>query len=83
MVRLAGAELVVFPAAIDRERPRILAHRAFCASAIFRREAADIIRFGRLVSPVVPAPFKDSIPEIIWFNFSSRNCVALRSLRSS
>jgi hypothetical protein len=40
------------------------AQRAFCASAIFRREAADITRFGRLVSPVVPVPFKDSIAEI-------------------
>jgi hypothetical protein len=40
------------------------AHRAFCASAIFRREAADITRFGRLVSPVVPLPLKDSIAEI-------------------
>ena len=64
-------------------RPFTLAHRAFCASAIFRREAADIIRFGRLVSPVVPVPSKDSIAEIAWFNFSKRNCVALRSLRSS
>jgi hypothetical protein len=40
------------------------AQRAFCASAIFRREAADITRFGRLVSPVVPVPLKDSIAEI-------------------
>ena len=64
-------------------RPFTLAHRAFCASAIFRREAADIIRFGRLVSPVVPVPSKDSIAEIAWFNFSKRDCVALRSLRSS
>ena len=59
------------------------AQRAFCASAIFRREAADIIRFGRLVATVVPEPFKDSIAEIGWFNFSKRNCVALRSSRSS
>ena len=83
MVRLAGAELGVFPADTDCDCFRTLAHRAFCASAIFRREPADIIRFGRLVSPVVPAPFKDSIAEIAWFNFSKRNCVALRSSRSS
>jgi hypothetical protein len=28
----------------------MLAHRAFCASAIFRREAADMIHVGRLDS---------------------------------
>jgi hypothetical protein len=83
MVRLAGAELGVFPADTDCDCFRTLAHRAFCASAIFRREAAEIIRFGRLVSPVVPVPLKDSIAEIAWFNFSKRNCVALRSSRSS
>jgi hypothetical protein len=44
---------------------RMLAHRAFCASAILRREAADMIRVGRLDSWTAPVPFKDSIPEII------------------
>jgi hypothetical protein len=43
----------------------MLAHRAFCASAILRREAADMIRVGRLDSWTAPVPFKDSIPEII------------------
>jgi hypothetical protein len=83
MVRLAGAELGVFPADADCDCFRNPAHRAFCASAIFRREATEIIRFGRLVSPVVPEPFKDSIAEITWFNFSNRSAVPLRSSRSS
>ena len=84
MMCFAGAEPVVFALPTAGCAPfRTFAHRAFCASAIFRREAADITRFGRLVSPVVPVPFKDSIAEIAWFNFSKRNCVALRSSRSS
>jgi len=33
----------------------MLAHRAFCASAIFRREAAEMIRVGRLDS-WIPVP---------------------------
>jgi hypothetical protein len=75
---LAGADPVDFATTVGCVFRR-LAHRAFCASAILRREAADMIRFGRLV----PVPFKDSIAEIIWFNCSNRNSVALRSLRSS
>ncbi len=46
MVRLVGAELVVFRADLDRKR-RTLAHRARCACAILRRETADTIRVGR------------------------------------
>src|ERR1017187_6107948 len=57
--------------------------RARCACAILRREAADMIRFGWFDLWDTPVPFKDSIPKIIWFNFCNRNCVALRSLRSS
>jgi len=83
MVRLAGAELVVFPADIDCTRPLTLAHRARCACAIFRREAADIIRVGRVDLRDTPAPFKDSITEIAWSNFSTSICARLRSLRSS
>ena len=84
MVRLAGVASVVFadPTA-GCDCLRTLAHRFLCASAILRREAAEIIRIGWVASPVAPVPFKDSIPEMIWFNFSKRNCVALRSLRSS
>jgi hypothetical protein len=80
MVRFAGAEL---GAETDCDAFRMPAHLAFCANAIFRREAADTLRVFWVVSTVVRVPFKNSIPEIISFNFSSRNCVALRSLRSS
>lgn len=83
MVRLAGAELDVFPANADCDCLRMPAHRAFCARAIFRREAADTIRVGWFDLRDAPVPFKDSIAEIAWFNFSNRNCVALRSSRSS
>ena len=50
---------------------RNFAHRARCASAIFRREAAEIIRVGADVIPVgwftfldAPAPFNDTSSEI-------------------
>jgi|HubBroStandDraft_1064217.scaffolds.fasta_scaffold42715_2 hypothetical protein len=80
MVRFAGAETN-----IGCDCFRMLAHRAFCASAIFRREAADIIRFGWIVLLGItpPAPFKDSIPEIIWSNFSISACERLRFSHSS
>jgi hypothetical protein len=83
MVRLAGEELDVFPADTDCDCLRTPAHRAFCASAILRREAADMIRFGRPDLLDTPEPFKDSIAKITWFNLSNRTCVALRSSRSS
>jgi hypothetical protein len=85
MVRLALAEPVVFAAATTGCDPfRMLAHRAFCASAIFRREAAEIIRFGWIdLLGAAPVPFKDSIPEIIWSNFSISICAWLRFSRSS
>jgi len=41
-----------------------LAHLAFCANAIFRREAAEIIRFGWFAFRDTPEPFKDSITDI-------------------
>jgi hypothetical protein len=84
MVRLAGVEPVAFPTTAAGDSFRKLAHRAFCASAILRREAADTIRVGRADLLDAPDdPFKDSIPEITWSNFSNRNCVPLRSSRSS
>ena len=43
---------------------RTLIHRARCASAIFRREAADMTRFGAFVFTDLPEPFSDSITEI-------------------
>ena len=65
MVRFTGVEPVVFAAAATGFGPlRIFAHLAFCASAIFRREAAEIIRFGWVVVRDVPEPFNDSITEI-------------------
>jgi hypothetical protein len=54
------------------------AHLARCASAILRREAAEIIRFGWVDLPDVPVPFNDSIPEIIWFNFSTSDSARSR-----
>jgi hypothetical protein len=67
MVRFAGAEPVAFATTVGCDSPRTFAHRAFCAKAILRREAADITRFDWVVLPgaAVPIPFKDSIPEII------------------
>jgi hypothetical protein len=51
--------------------PFAVAHRAFCASAIFRREAADMIRFGWVaLLDTARVPFKDSIPAMIWSNLS-------------
>ena len=63
MVRFTGAEPDVFAAVAECDPFPALAHRAFCASAIFRREAADIIRFG-LVFRDVAEPFNDSINEM-------------------
>jgi hypothetical protein len=56
--------MVVFPADTDGDCFRMLAHRAFCASAIFRRDAAEMIRVDRLDSMTPPVPLRDSIPEI-------------------
>jgi len=87
IVRFAGAEPADFATtAIGCDVFRRLAHRAFCAAAILRRELADTIRFGWVVLVAVaapPAPFKDSIPEINWSNFSISTCAWLRFSRSS
>ena len=65
MVRFAGEEPVVFVTSFAAlGRLRSFAHRALCASAIFRREAAEIIRFGWLVGRDDPEPFNDSITVI-------------------
>jgi hypothetical protein len=64
-VRLAGTDPLVFAAAATGCDPfRTFIHLAFCACAIFRREAADITRFGWFVFRDVPEPFNDSITEI-------------------
>jgi hypothetical protein len=41
-----------------------LAHLALCAAAIFRREAAEMIRVGWFLFRDVSEPFNDSITEI-------------------
>lgn len=61
---------------------RALAHLARCAFAILRRESADTIRVGRSPLRDIPLPFKDSIIEIAWSNFPTRNCARLCSSRS-
>ena len=70
-MRFTGAEADVFAAAIGSDSLRIFAHRACCARAIFRREAADMIRVGAAMVWVgwfacrdVPVPFNDSMTEI-------------------
>jgi hypothetical protein len=65
MVCFTGADAVVFATSLAGLGPlRTAAHLAFCASAILRREAADIIRFGWFVFRDGPEPFNDSITEI-------------------
>jgi hypothetical protein len=82
---LAGAETVfAIATATGWDFFRMLAHRAFCARAILRREAADIIRFGWVaLLDAARIPFKDSIPAIIWSNLSISTCAWLRFSRSS
>jgi hypothetical protein len=71
-VRFSGVETVGFAAPITGcDSFRTLAHLAFCALAIFRREAADIVRVGSdmvlvgwFAMPDAPEPFNDSITEI-------------------
>jgi hypothetical protein len=48
MTRLAGAEATVFVSFAGCVPFRALAHRSFCAFAIFRREAAEITLTGRV-----------------------------------
>jgi hypothetical protein len=62
MVRFAGAEPVTAFAGCDPFRA--FAHLAFCACAIFRREAADTILVDPIAFRAAPEPFKDSITEI-------------------
>jgi hypothetical protein len=49
MGRFTGADVVVFVAPAPGCDPFLtFAHLACCAAAIFRREAAEMIRFGRV-----------------------------------
>ena len=95
-MRFTGAGVVVLAVATTGcDSLRALAHRARCACAIFRREAAEIIRVGTdgdaetEVIPVgwldcrgVPVPFSDSIAAIALSNFSTCDCASRRSARS-
>jgi hypothetical protein len=95
-VRFTGAKPDVFAAPVAGcDSFRTFAHLAFCANAIFRREAADIKRFGAdgdadadvipvgwLVVRDAPEPFSDSITEIALSNFSTCDCASRRSARS-
>jgi hypothetical protein len=61
----AAADPFVFTApAAGCESFRAFAHLAFCASAIFLREAADMTRVCVVVFTEAPVPFSDSITEI-------------------
>jgi len=83
MVCFTGAESVgVAVGAAGCDSFRALAHLAFCACAIFRRDAADMIRVGWFVFAAATEPFNDSITEIAWSNFSACNCTSRRSARS-
>ena len=65
MVRFTGAEPVVFAGVTTGCNAFLaLAHLAFCAWAILRREAADMIRVGGFAFRDAPDPFNDSITEI-------------------
>jgi hypothetical protein len=61
----AGADPVVVAALTPGfDSFRTLAQRAFCACAIFIRDAAEITRVGWFVFPDVPVPFNDSMTDI-------------------
>ena len=64
MVRLTGAELIVFVNAPSCDPFPALAHLFFCAAAIFLREAAEITLVGWFPFRTSPAPLSDSITEI-------------------
>jgi hypothetical protein len=60
-----GADPFVFTApTAGFDSFRAFTHRAFCAAAIFRREAAEITRAVWFVFWDDPVPFSDSITEI-------------------
>ena len=64
IVRFTRVVFVLFGRAVGCDVPRSFAHLAFCACAILRREAADIIRVGWLALRIVAEPFNDWITEI-------------------
>jgi hypothetical protein len=84
MVRFGGVVPVEF-ATVGFDFLLRPAHRARCASAILRREAGEMTRFGWAVLPgtAAPEPLSDSMPLIIWSNLSTSICAWLRFSRSS
>jgi hypothetical protein len=84
-LRLAGAAPGFAITATGCEFFRRPAHRAFCANAILRRDAADTVRIGWavLLGVAVYISFKDSISEITRSNLSISACAWLRLARSS
>jgi hypothetical protein len=83
IMRFAGVEFVLFAKAIGCDVARTFAPLAFCACPILRRDAADITRPDWFACSIVAEPFNDSMTEIAWSKFSTRNCACLRSARSS
>ena len=64
-MRFIGVGLLVFAVTdIGCDSILTLAHRAFCACAILRREAADMTRAGWFAARVVAEPFHDSMAEM-------------------
>jgi hypothetical protein len=65
-VRFVGVEVTVFAASTPGCDSFLnFAHRACWASAIFCREAADMILIGWFAFRDVDEPFRDSIAEIV------------------
>jgi hypothetical protein len=85
MARFGFTVSGVFATSVGFDPPRTFAHLAFCAMLILRRAEGDKVCFGFVALPDIaaPAPFSDSIPEIIWSNFSISSCAWLRFSRSS
>jgi hypothetical protein len=64
MTCFTRAQAFVFVIAVGCDVSRAFCHLAFCARAILRRDAADIIRVGWFAFWSVAEPFNDSITEI-------------------
>jgi hypothetical protein len=64
MVCLTGDAAALLAVSMGCGPFRARAHLALCASAIFRRDAADMILVGTFAVFDVPVPFSDSSTEI-------------------
>jgi len=76
ILRLAGADSVVFATNVRCDSFLTDAHLFFCAKLILRRAEADkvCLAFGALLGTAAPEPLSDSIPAIIWSSFPISNC---------